>query len=350
MTFSLEFSSFRLLGFDPSALQSLSPEAAALLSASGKLLQAYGDFAATLAQLTNGQPNSSPACQCAPVSSPAPEDSCHPAGSLSVEGDIITTPGGYKIEQLGQYEWKITGPDGKSTRIWGDPHVDEGDRDGAADWDFKRNSTFVLPDGTHINVTTVPGGAEGMTVTGQLEVINGVDRVLVTDIDKGKGKIGTVTQDGHLYLDKFKGDVIRMGRESDDWSFEGREIVGSRNGGDELVTGNELHPGSIGYEGPNNRPRFDNPFEWAMSMFNDILGQWANSFRPNSVGTNPYYDEADDVAPWQQEGRRDYDQRRHMETLGEAFRAFGEMLVAFSRFTNLGEQLAAGRRQQNFAV
>ncbi|HEV2763890.1 MAG TPA: DUF1521 domain-containing protein [Pyrinomonadaceae bacterium] len=347
MTFTtLEFSStYRFLNFDPSSLQSLSPEAAALLRASGELLQSFSDLAAQFARLGEGQSKNSPACCCAPVEAPSPADSCHPAGSLEVDGDVITTPGGYKIEQLGQYEWKITGPDGKSTRIWGDPHVDEGDRDGAADWDFKRNSTFVLPDGTHINVTTVPGGAEGMTVTGQLEIINGVDRVLVTDIDKGKGQIGTVTQDGHLFLDKFKGDIIRMGREADDWSFEGREITGSRNGGEEFVTGSELHPGSIGYNG--ERP--ENPFEWAMSFFNDIISSWTDAFRPNSFGCNPYYD-SNSNAPWRQDDRADYDPQQHLETLARAFRAFGEMLDAFARFMSFGEQLAAGRRYQTLSV
>ena len=347
MTFSLEFTSYtRILGFDPSALQSLSPEVAALLRASGDLAQSFNDFAAKLGRFTEAQFTNSPACQCAPVSAPAPADSCHPAGSLRAEGDVVTTPGGYRIEQLGQYEWKITGPDGKSTRVWGDPHVDESDRDGAADWDFKRNSTFVLPDGTHINVTTVPGGAAGATVTGRLEIINGADRVLVTDIDKGKGKVGNVTQDGHLYLDKFKGDIIRMGRESDDWTFEGREIIGSENQGEKLVTGNEMHPGSIGYD----PAREGDPFEWAMSFFRDIVNDWADSFRPNSYGTNAYYDGGCTSAPWQNDGRRGYDRQRHVETLGRAFQAFGEMLTAFARFMSFGEQLAAGRRYQNLSV
>src|SRR3712207_7111164 len=50
---------------------------------------------------------------------------------------------------LRSYEWKITGPDGKTTRVWGDPHVDEGDREGNNDWEFKRNSTFVLRSEEH---------------------------------------------------------------------------------------------------------------------------------------------------------------------------------------------------------
>ncbi|HKR13341.1 MAG TPA: DUF1521 domain-containing protein [Pyrinomonadaceae bacterium] len=202
------------------------------------LLRGLADFFKGLQQNLPQAPNGNGCCR--PISPPVREDRCHPTGSLKVdkESGVITTPGGYKIEQLGQYEWKITGQDGKWTRIWGDPHVQESDRSGEATaWDFKRDSTFVLPDGTRINVTTKPFGKD-MTVTSQLEVINGNDRVLVTDIDKGKGNVGEVTKDGLLHSrDRCGNDVIIMGCETDDWYFQGREIIGSNNGGDSFKLG-----------------------------------------------------------------------------------------------------------------
>jgi hypothetical protein len=173
------------------------------------------------------------------VSPPIWQDRCHPSGGLKVDqsSGVITTPGGYKIEQVGQYEWKITGQDGKWTRFWGDPHIQESDRGGESSaWDFKRDSSFVLPDGTRINVTTKP--YNNMTVTSQLEVINGNDRVMVTDIDKGKGKVGEVTHDGRQHADDFCGkDVFEMGSETDDWYFHGQEVLGSNNGGDSFKLG-----------------------------------------------------------------------------------------------------------------
>ncbi|OJT17493.1 hypothetical protein BO221_46155 [Archangium sp. Cb G35] len=173
---------------------------------------------------------------------PAPSDSSHPSGSLKTDKNgVITTPGGYKIEATSQFEWKITGPDGKNTRVWGDPHVDEGD---GGKWDFKRDSTFVLGDGTRINCTTAPYG-NGMTVSAKLEIISGNDRVQVTDIDKGKGKTGPVTQDGFAHANSFGNkDVFVMGKETDDWSFTGKEIVGSNNGGESFKLGNDLAPGN----------------------------------------------------------------------------------------------------------
>ena len=201
------------------------------------LLKDLADFFNSLPQIMPQSPDGSGCCRI--VSPPSREDRCHPPGSLQVdqESGVITTPGGYKIEQLGQYEWKITGPDGKWTRVWGDPHVQESDRSGEATaWDFKRDSTFVLPDGTRINVTTKPFNE--MTVTSQLEVINGNDRVLVTGIDKGKGKVGAITQDGRLHSkDRCGNDVFIMGRETDDWYFQGKEIIGSNKGGDSFKLG-----------------------------------------------------------------------------------------------------------------
>ncbi|HEX8823335.1 MAG TPA: DUF1521 domain-containing protein [Archangium sp.] len=173
---------------------------------------------------------------------PTPTDSSHPSGSLKTDANgVITTPGGYKIEATSQFEWKVTGPDGKSTRVWGDPHVDEGD---GGKWDFKRDSTFVLGDGTRINCATAPYG-NGMTVSKELEIISGNDRVKVTDIDKGKGKTGAVTQDGFQHVNSFGGkDVFVMGKETDDWSFTGKEVVGSNNGGESFQLGKELAAGA----------------------------------------------------------------------------------------------------------
>ena len=44
--------------------------------------------------------------------------------------------------------------------------------------------------------------------------------------------LGEVTQDGYAHANSFSGDVFVMGNETDDWSFQGREVTGSNNGGD----------------------------------------------------------------------------------------------------------------------
>jgi len=274
------------------------------------LLNSLSDFFGALAQFMpeSGTENG----RCGTVSPPVREDCCHPRGSLKVdkESGVITTPGGYKIEQIGQYEWKVTGQDGKWTRIWGDPHVQESDRSGEQTaWDFKRDSTFLLPDGTRINVTTKP--YNNMTVTSQLEVINGNDRVLVTDIDKGKGKVGEVTHDGFQHpSDPCNKDVFVMGKETDDWYFHGKEVIGSNDGGESF---------KLGESRPDDMRQFQTQFEgFAQKLLSSLFQNWPTS-RGNEVD----------------QGARD--------RIRDQIAAIGQLFRAISAHRNLDHRIAFGR-------
>lgn len=282
--------------------------------------------------------------QCAPVSAPDFADCCHPAGSLYTYGDTVYTPGGYRIEMLGRYEWKITGPDGKWIRVHGDPHVDEGDRDGACDWDFKRNTTFVLGDGTRVNVTTVPGGAEGMTVTSRLEIVSGFRSVNVEGIDEGKGRIGEV---GFHFADTFTGDVVTMGAETDDWTFRGREIVGSRDGGASFALGDVMRSTDGRF--------YVEVFVFVTWVFESFFGEWRlNDWGPNGLGCNPYShhqrfvwhadrrDRAEDARE-----RREEERRLYMESLAEGFRAVAQMLDALARLESARAELSGWRNHRS---
>lgn len=268
---------------------------------------------------------------------PDQDDCCHPQGSLRNEGGKITTPGGYTIETTKQHEWIITGPDGKTTRIWGDPHVAEGD---GGKWDFKRDSTFVLGDGTRINVKTAPWGDGKMTVTSGLEIISGNDRVNITDIDKGKGVTGAITQDGFAHANCFgNNDVFVMGRESDDWSYQGREVTGSKNGGESFELGDQLAAGNV----RPNQPGTDN-WTHPQQFLNELLGYlfgtgngsgWNNntSWSPNNgFGTNPYYDGHCCGQP------RDggYDRNFHGEFMRDSLRLVSQMLRLMDRMFGMG--------------
>lgn len=278
--------------------------------------------------------------QCAPVSAPDFADCCHPAGSLYAHGDTVYTPGGYRVEMLGRYEWRVTGPDGKWIRVHGDPHVDEGDRDGASDWDFRRNTTFVLGDGTRLNVTTVPGGAEGMTVTSRIEVVSGFRSVTVEGIDEGKGRIGEV---GFHFADTFTGDVVTMGAETDDWAFRGREIVGSRDGGSSFELGDVMRT--------TDGRSYVELFVFVTWVFESFFGEWRlNDWKPNGLGRNSYTqyhhfdwgarhrDRAGDAR-----ARRDEERRFYMEALAEGFRAVAGMFDALARIESAREKLSGWR-------
>lgn len=72
------------------------------------LLKSLADFFKALGQI-RPEPDTEPG-RCGTVSPPVREDCCHPSGGLKVDQDsgVITTPGGYKIEQVGQFEWKLS--------------------------------------------------------------------------------------------------------------------------------------------------------------------------------------------------------------------------------------------------
>jgi Domain of Unknown Function (DUF1521) len=280
----------------------------------------------------------------APIPPPSLWDNCNPRNSLKTEGNVITTPGGYKIEMQGQFDWKITGPDGKKTEIWGDPHVRESD--GGA-WDFKRNSIFKLPDGTEIKCNTVPY-ANGMTVTGSLDITNGHDRIQVSGIDKGIGQIGPNTGDGMSarYGNSISGlDTFVMGKESDDWALTGKEVIGSNNGGDSFRLGNELAAG-------NSQPQLDN---WQM-MIKDLVSHLTNSgFRSVGGGFDspfhphrrpPVRDEA-----VTQDTRQDtnVDRNQLIQNLRQDIRRLSRTVNVLSRFANLTNSMNGFRNRGFYA-
>ncbi|HEY0078938.1 MAG TPA: DUF1521 domain-containing protein [Pyrinomonadaceae bacterium] len=322
------FRSFNL-SYSKLLLERMNTEFGDFLQAVEDVNQTASELAGKISSLYGNLGANSAARQCAPIARPRLWNSFHPQGSLRTNGDSVTTPGGYRIEMLGQHEWKITGPDGKSTRIWGDPHVDEGD---GGKWDFKRNSTFVLGDGTRINVNTVPA-ENGMTVTGSLEIISGNDRVLASDIDKGKGRIGTVTQDGFQHVNSFKGDVFVQGRETDDWSLRGREVVGSENGGDSFKLGGNLRTAL-------DRIRsFADGLNWARSLLEGLTRRWSEQMRPSDLSYNPYSD--GDRPRW--ENGKAYDRKAHLRQMQRALRDIGRMLNQLARLGELNAEVARYR-------
>jgi hypothetical protein len=102
---------------------------------------------------------------------------------------ILLTHGAYTIE-LKDHEVFVYDQHGDlQTRIWGDPHVDEGG-DGKDDWHFGDDSTFVLPDGTKLCLDTEPN-SNGEWVVQQVNVLAGNDHYNY----KAGGKDGSMTQD-----------------------------------------------------------------------------------------------------------------------------------------------------------
>lgn len=306
------------------------------ISLSNKIVDKMGKPASDSPGITAGG--------CFPTEKPNPADSLHRTPELKVDKDgKIHTPGGYTIEQLGQFEWKISGPDGKSTRVWGDPHVDESD---GGKFDFKRDTAFVLGDGTQINVTCKPWG-NGMTVTGQLDVVCGDAHVRVTDIDKGKGKVGEVKMDGQDEVVRFNStgkptDVLEMGKETDDWKFEGHEVIGSENGGevfktakDPLITG---HRPVLTGGNTTKQAQRDEQMKALQDLFKS-LGKFFETLgnATRSKGFNPFR---------RQDDFGSYDRKQHRNGLEQSFKAITTMFQALDQLSRLNDMVRRG--PQNF--
>jgi hypothetical protein len=199
------------------------PNSNLLLDGLGKVFQGLGEMLQGLSGV--------------PVSPPTPKD-CGGLKSDAAAG-TVTTDGGYQIKATGKFSWEITGPDGKCTKIDGDPHVH-----GKTNWDFKKDATFVLGDGTRVNVKTKDYG-NGATVTDKLEIEKGGQVATIDGIAEGKGKVGEVRQGK---ADFQTGETFVEGKESNTWSFNGKEILGS-NGADNFKLGGDLAPANAQAQG-----------------------------------------------------------------------------------------------------
>jgi hypothetical protein len=301
------------------------------LTATGKALEAADKMAKSVQQspgFTAG------AGGCFPTEKPNASEAIDRQASLKVDKETgkITTPGGYTIEQIGQFEWKVTGPDKKETRVWGDPHVEESD---GGKWDFKKNSEFLLGDGTRICVTCKPYG-NGATVTGELDIVNADSHVKVTDIDKGKGKVGDVTFDGDDALFKFNkngADHITMGATTADWNFENREIIGSENQGEKLKTRDQAGTSvntqkwQSAFASPSSATDMMKSIQDRFSVVQKMFESLKNT---RAMGFNPFR-KADDFFK--------YDRNQHLQGMQSSFKALSNMLQVLQRQFELSAML-----------
>jgi hypothetical protein len=164
---------------------------------------------------------------CDTLPPPAPDQSHAPAGEGLSTGEspfgpgAVTTAGGYTIVPEGKDQaWDIYAPgqkpgDTPNSHIWGDPHVTE--KDGTK-WDFTRNSSFRLPDGTNISVSTVAmNGDQAHRLSSTLDITNGADRVQISGVDQNKPVTGKISHDGfQARAELASQDTFTLGGTQDD--------------------------------------------------------------------------------------------------------------------------------------
>jgi hypothetical protein len=310
---------------------------------------------------------------------PSPEDKKPPSKPTQLNVDsngVVTTPGGYKIEATSQYTWKITGPDGSSSEIWGDPHVRQRDAKGniTANWDFKKDSTFVLADGTKINVQCKPYG--NMTVTSAIEIWRDGEEVDITDIDKGKGKVGKVQVNANE--DFATQQTFMEGLNASDWLFGGFQITGNTaEGADHFARGQfELgewghnHIGGWGGNYGNGIHGLNNNSDWLngpgaakppstqpapnpavdrtaalLKILTGVL-ELVSALAPllkSQARNNPY--STPDQAPPKTTTPPKYDSAQHAQGLKNAFSVFGTMFQVLGQVLQMAAELKGMRAQ-----
>jgi uncharacterized protein YidB (DUF937 family) len=108
---------------------------------------------------------------------------------------------------------------GAETKIWGDPHVDVGNN-GSNDFDFKKDLTFQLDDGTKISIGTVDAG-NGTTLASSLTITNGDNAIQVTGLggnNDGANNLKVVQSNAGETLDDLTADgSITLFEDGDRW-------------------------------------------------------------------------------------------------------------------------------------
>lgn len=156
-------------------------------------------------------------------------DSKPPAHQIQASSDkpnslSLKTPDGYQIDFAGKDEqWTITDSAGRTTKIWGDPHVKESDGDR---WDFVEQSTFSFGN-NKITVRTNPSSNyPGKTYSSEVTLYHNDERITVGGIDKNS-----------LNLLGWEHDATAHDSGLDDGTHYQREI--SNSGAESWVTENE---------------------------------------------------------------------------------------------------------------
>jgi hypothetical protein len=152
--------------------------------------------------------------------------------AIQDEKGVVTvrTSDGYMVKAEGKdAAWTIAGPDGKVTRIFGDPHVLENDGD---TWDFKERGTFVFG-ANKVTVETVPFGTNA-TVSSRITLYSGGDRVTIGGIDTNKPTILALAGDGRQHDTALRdGDIYTRAvtKSGESWllSLNGKKkLMGAR--------------------------------------------------------------------------------------------------------------------------
>jgi hypothetical protein len=142
----------------------------------------------------------------------------------------------YEFEFSDGHTFKITDKwSGKSTTIWGDPHVDTSDQEGDYNGDFsdltgsETHTTLALQDGTRVTFTAHDQGViERVDIFHSGQHLSGVGAASASWSDENGLFAAAVDHDAaSLALSTPRGDLLRAGGDGNDWfDAQGKMIWG----------------------------------------------------------------------------------------------------------------------------
>jgi hypothetical protein len=145
----------------------------------------------------------------------------------------------YTFEFLDGTSFKITDKStGKSTTIWGDPHIDTSDQDGSSNGEFSdlkssdSYTTFSLRDGTRITFTAKDNGLiEAVDIVNNNQQVHGTGSGDST-FSEETGLFDTrLKTSGSLYSLPSIGDIVYAGGDGNDWFDASQRLVWGKTTG-----------------------------------------------------------------------------------------------------------------------
>ena len=163
----------------------------------------------------------------------SPVDTGETTWSVDRDNNIIKLDDGYQIKlNEGNSEMLLeklndAGEVEKSTKIWGDPHLDAGN-DGTNDADFWKDSTLALENGTKITIGTREQDGTNMTFADTLTITKDNQALEVSGLMQGADglQIGEVSQNG-VELDAATNDGhVLMEGQGNNWDMQDGTVIG----------------------------------------------------------------------------------------------------------------------------
>jgi hypothetical protein len=165
-------------------------------------------------------------------------DALTPVEGLVVRSSLLAETDRYRFEFSDGTTLKIVDKwSGKSTTIWGDPHIDLSDIEGNNDGDFKdlttsdSHTTFMLQDGTRLTITAKDAG-----IIEAVDIFKGSQHVTGTGAGSKSWseknalfnlQVGTCAGVPSLAI----GDVVYAGGDGNDWFDASHNLVWGKTTG-----------------------------------------------------------------------------------------------------------------------